>query len=83
MNKIAEPFPCFYVAEKDGGDYIFRGLIVATFRKRSGQWRYVVENDDGILHIFSGKQLTVTEPETRNDALIESAGCSALGDKPE
>jgi hypothetical protein len=46
--------------EKVGGDYTFRGFVVAVFNKRrSGEIRYVVENDDGVLHIFSGMQLRV------------------------
>ncbi len=41
-----------------GSDYRFEGLIVAMFQKRDGgAWRCVVENDDGILHIFSAKNL--------------------------
>jgi len=43
--------------EKVGGDYYFRGNLVAVFQKRSGQWRAVVENDDGIVHIFNFMQL--------------------------
>jgi len=39
------------------GDYQFRGVVVAAFRKRSGAPRYVVENDEGILHILNGGQL--------------------------
>lgn len=42
---------------KDGGDYTFRGVVVAVFTKQSGKVRYVVENADGILHIFSEAQL--------------------------
>lgn len=46
--------------EKVGGDYTFRGFVVAMFNKRrSGAVRYVVENDDGVLHIFSEAQLRV------------------------
>jgi hypothetical protein len=44
---------------KTGGDYTFHGEVVAVFSKRSGQVRYVIENDEGILHIFSGKQLSI------------------------
>jgi hypothetical protein len=43
--------------EKGGGDYVFRGEVRAVFTKRSGQVRIVVENDDGILHIFNPGQL--------------------------
>lgn len=42
---------------KVGGDYSFEGNVAASFLKRSGQRRYVVEDDRGILHIFSGKNL--------------------------
>ena len=38
-------------------DYTFVGIIVAYFPKRNGNIRCVVENDDGILHIFNPKQL--------------------------
>lgn len=52
---------------KTGGDYVFQGYIVSVFRKVKGQIRYVVENDDGILHIFSPTQLVTLDdgvPET-------------------
>lgn len=45
--------------EKTGGDYRFVGEVVAAFRKRNGKSiRFVVENDDGVLHIFSDGQLS-------------------------
>jgi len=54
---------------KDGGDYKFEGQVVAVFYKRSGQVRIVVENDAGILHIFSEPQLQVLIPtESRAQA---------------
>lgn len=43
--------------EKTGGDYIFPGIIVAVFQKLSGQERLVVEDDRGILHIYSERNL--------------------------
>ena len=43
--------------EKTGGDYTFDGVVVAVFSKLSGARRYVVEDDRGILHIFSAKNL--------------------------
>jgi hypothetical protein len=43
--------------QKVGGDYTFVGVVVSVFWKRSGQVRYVVEDDRGILHIFSEKNL--------------------------
>lgn len=42
---------------KAGGDYYFNGHVVAVFAKRSGAVRVVVENDEGILHIFNPRQL--------------------------
>lgn len=43
--------------EKVGGDYTFAGVVVAAFVKLGGQLRYVVEDDRGVLHIYSGKNL--------------------------
>ncbi len=46
---------------KQGGDYRFRGTIVALFKKVDGKTRVVVENEDGILHIFNPLQLCVDQ----------------------
>ncbi len=46
---------------KISGDYKFHGIVVAHFTKLGGQVRVVVENEDGVLHIFSEKQLEITE----------------------
>ncbi|MEE9401928.1 MAG: hypothetical protein V3V47_01895 [Desulfobacteria bacterium] len=43
---------------KHVGDYEFRGTVLSAFDKLSGVRRYVVENGEGILHIFNDKQLT-------------------------
>jgi hypothetical protein len=43
--------------EKVGGDYRFAGAVVAAFGKLSGVRRYVVEDDRGVLHIYSDKNL--------------------------
>jgi hypothetical protein len=43
--------------EKIGGDYVFVGVVVAAFRKLSGAARYVVEDDRGVLHVYSAKNL--------------------------
>lgn len=48
-----------------GGDYRFSGYVVAIFEKRSGQVRCVVENQDGILHIFNPAQLTKMQKSYR------------------
>ena len=42
---------------KVGGDYRFDGTVVAAFRKLSGVVRFVVEDDRGVLHIYSAKNL--------------------------
>lgn len=46
---------------KEGGDYRFEGDVRSVFFKRSGASRCVVENDDGILHIFNPSQLRTIE----------------------
>jgi transcription elongation factor len=45
--------------KKVTGDYKFSGTVVSVFQKLSGQTRYVVENNDGILHIFSAANLRI------------------------
>lgn len=42
---------------KVGGDYTFDSTIVAVFTKLSGKVRVVAEDDRGILHVFSQKNL--------------------------
>ena len=42
---------------KVGGDYTFEGVVVSAFTKKSGVWRYVVEDDRGVLHVYSAKNL--------------------------
>jgi hypothetical protein len=43
--------------EKVSGDYRFDGIVVAAFHKLGGRARYVVENGDGLLHVFSAPNL--------------------------
>jgi hypothetical protein len=43
--------------EKVGGDYTFVGHVVAVFPKLSGAIRLVVEDDRGVLHVYSQKIL--------------------------
>jgi hypothetical protein len=52
-----DPFPITTPVEKNGGEYLFPGTVVASFLKRDGQRRYVVEDDRKSLHIFSAKNL--------------------------
>ncbi len=41
-----------------GGDYSYEGYIVCLFvKKRSGELRFVVEDDNGILFIHNAKQV--------------------------
>jgi hypothetical protein len=47
---------------KFSGDYQFVGTVDAVVKKRSGQVRYVVENDDGLLLILNGQQLKLELP---------------------
>ena len=56
--------------KKTGGDYSFYGIIVSRFRKwkdgfPEGPERYVVQNVDGVLHIFAAHQLVVVRFATR------------------
>lgn len=43
--------------EKVGGDYSFHGIVRCVFAKASGAVRVVVEDDRGILMIYSEKHL--------------------------
>lgn len=56
-NAIPFAFKTRDAVVKRGGDYSFYGIILSAFRKRSGSPRYVVENEDGIVHIFNHDQL--------------------------
>lgn len=50
---------------KTGEDSVFEGHVVSVFTKRNGKTvRYVVENEDGVLHIASHKQLKWMTPLT-------------------
>lgn len=42
---------------KTGGDYKYQGEIVGIVHKKSGQIRYVVEDDRGLLMIMSIGQI--------------------------
>jgi hypothetical protein len=49
---------------KEGEDSRFEGEVVACFIKRDLKTRrYVVENDDGVLHIASERQLRLAMPQ--------------------
>ena len=59
--------PKFVVGQrviKQGEDSRFEGEVVACFIKRNLKTvRYVVENDEGVLHIASERQLQLAMPE--------------------
>jgi len=52
------------LVEKVGGDYTFVGHVVSVFEKLSGAVRLVVEDDRGVLHVYSEKilKLVVNRP---------------------
>ena len=54
---IAQGFSVGDKVSKVGGDYKFDGTVVAVFRKLSGAVRLVVEDDRGVLHVYSEKNL--------------------------
>ncbi len=41
--------------------YFFEGIVIGVIRTTENKVRYIVENPDGIIHIFSGSQLKKTE----------------------
>jgi hypothetical protein len=55
--------------EYEVGDYVehvaidstFLGEIRAVFRHKNGAWRYVLQNVDGILHLYSGRTLMMRQ----------------------
>lgn len=53
------------LVQKVGGDYVFRGWVISVFTKRSGAVRIVVENVDGVAHIFGPSQLVAWEEEAK------------------
>jgi len=52
--------------EKIGGDYTFVGYVVAVFPKLSGAIRLVVEDDRGVLHVYSEKILRLLATANKN-----------------
>lgn len=58
----------FDQVEKVGGDYTFVGTVVASFRKLNGIWRYVVQDDRGVLHIYSAANLKMRANEPGEEA---------------
>jgi hypothetical protein len=54
MNSV---FQLNDLVSKVGGDYTFDGTVVAVFTKLSGVVRLVVEDDRGVLHVYSEQNL--------------------------
>ena len=68
MDMTIFRFPVGVRVIKSGEDSKFEGEVVASFMKRNKKTvRFVVENDDGVLHIASANQLK--RSEERNDGL--------------
>lgn len=59
------------LVQKTGGDYTFTGRIVARFTKLSAAERVVVENKDGVLHIFNPSQLQYLPAPFSAEATLE------------
>ena len=57
LDPTPAPLTIGSLVSKVGGDYRFDGTVVSVFTKLSGQTRYVVEDDRGVLHIYSEKNL--------------------------
>ena len=54
---------------KEGEDSRFEGEVVAAFVKRDLRTlRYVIESDDGVLHIASERQLRLVMPKAPGGA---------------
>ncbi|MEE8597811.1 MAG: hypothetical protein V3T09_08395 [bacterium] len=52
------------IVEKTGGDYYFYGVVISVLKKITDskgkrKIRYVVQNKDGMLHIFNRSQLNI------------------------
>ena len=58
------------------GDYRYKGWVVGRIKKRNGLQRYVVENEDGMLFIFSEAQLTKAHDEITEKRKIDKPGHS-------
>jgi len=66
--------------QKISGDYRFVGTVDAVVWKRSGQVRYVVENDDGLLLILNEQQLRLEVPGQLPLAFLRGGGDDSRSD---
>ncbi len=70
--------------EKTGGDYTFRGKVIGIFNKLtrdleefSDEIRLAVQNYEGVIHIYSEKNLRKVENE------FEVSKDGATGENPQ
>jgi hypothetical protein len=64
MDRILLKFVVGQRVVKEGEDSRFEGEVVSCFVKRNHKAiRYVVESDDGVLHIASEKMLRLVSPK--------------------
>lgn len=61
MTELVCRFKVGDLVRKVGGDYSFVGYVVSVFAKLSGAVRLVVEDDRGVLHVYSEKNLAPVE----------------------
>lgn len=73
---MVERFAFGQQVEKIGGDYQFVGTVRGVIIKRSNALRYVVEDDRGILHIFSEKNLRTIVSDCHLE-MLNRAECDA------
>jgi len=72
-GKIMSEFKVGDQVEKVGGDYQFKGTVVSVFKKLSEKIRYVVEDDRGVLHVYSAKNLKLDVKAQQRQACDELA----------
>lgn len=53
------------LVRRTGSEYVFDGVVVGIVVKLSGSTRYVVENGDGILHIFGPGNLALRKDDLK------------------
>lgn len=72
---------------KHTGDYRLEGTVVSSFQTLGGKWRYVVEHDMGILHIYSDANLRYptkapTEERRLPNDIASAEYADAIGHSP-
>jgi len=66
---------------KGGGDYTFDGTVIAVFEKLSGKIRYAVEDDRGIIHIFSESNLQPWRKTPTGAVMVVRSGAADRRDE--